>query len=738
MGRTAITVIVAFFAQLSIAQTSPPAPLWTDACDYPVPIPTEQQDNIDRLLEAEVVLVQKARLTATGNLYFVNAPETFTDYYIPHEDGVPTIYPLCSDSVFYGEFQMAQNGNGRSGFLVAPDIVVTAPHVNNFNPANYYIVFGWNRGAYGSTCSTGGMNQFIPKENVYEVAASPDIVNVLPAADFTAFRIDTTGHSPRRYLRLRSSGIPSADDDIAIAGHPFLMPTKLEYGVTFEGLVGPGGGGVNPLTPMFRNFHVEQGNSGSPIYNVSKGIIEAGVRGASDRGVSLDTTGQCPASFYIDGRTLADEYDGNHSEPPPQALNVGPVQVLEAAIRTSLPQPRLAPLQDTTYVLPVGGTTEPTSSTYTLTAPSSGSTTYVSASLSVTPPGEPALLSAGSGVPYFGGLSANQSVSMTVNAYVPTNLACGTYDRYLEVGAGDYLDRVRHRFEVGLKEAAVEPDEGWVVNDLGAPYAQSKVYTLRNVRPTATHVMVSQDGTLPDSNLILVNGSTGSASFDLGPQGSATDTATFTLTIDATVANAKPMDTVFHGRVAIYNQPFTCSATDYIYRDVTFKRGEQKFSSAQGPTFMPKPTGGNTFGNPVRFDFDLSNEGLFCTSDLNVDVGFIPLGGIGRDEAPQYVKIQVTSPTGRTGVIWDRQPDPHGSYDIGEVVDGFGPDFSQLFHLDDSVSPPLGPKMLSYWNGARLNGHWYIDVSTSATNDMGVGPARIDLHRSSGCIGGGT
>jgi hypothetical protein len=743
MKRCSFAVVAVLFSNLAAGQTTTPAPTWTDACNYPTPIPTEQQDNVDRLLEAEAVLINRGDLTPYANQFFVNNPVAFTEYYVPHEaPQPPDIYPLCSDSVFYNEFQMAQNGNGRTGFLVAPDMVVTAPHSSSFNPADYYVVFGWNRGARGSTCTTGGMNQFIPNNDVYEITSSNDFVYVLGSyADFMAFRINTAGHTPRRYLRLRTSGTASTDDEIAIAGHPFLMPTKFQYGVSFVGLSGTTYSDVDPLAPLFSGFYLDLGNSGSPVYNVTKGVVEEVIRGPHDpldKGVSLDTYGSCNASFYSGGgRTLADDFDGLHATPHPDILNVGPVQTLEAQIRPSLPQSRIDPLQDTTYVLPVGGTATPASSTYTFSAPHVGGTTYVSASLAATPAGEPDLLTAGAGVPYFGGLSTDQSVSFTVNAYVPSNAVCGTYDRFLEIGAGDYLDRIRHRFEIGLKEEKVEPEDDWVVHDLGAPYAQSRVYTLRNVRPTATHVMVSRDTTLPDSTMILINGLTSSFGVDLGPQGSPTDTATFTLTIDSTIANSKPMDVDVQGRVAIYNQPFNCSATGYIYRNVTFRRGEQKFVSPQPLTLMPKPVGGNTFGTPVRFDVDLSNDGAFCTSDLNVDVGFYSIGAIGRDTAPQYVKIQVTSPSGRTGVIWDRQANPGGNnYDVNEVVDGFT-GISQLFHLDDALSPPLGPQMLSYWNGARLKGHWYIDVSTSTTNDMVVGPVRIDLHRSALCNGGG-
>jgi hypothetical protein len=733
--RPVLFAIGMIVGQWALAQGSPP--LFTDVCSMPPVVPAELQDNLDRLTEATAVLIQSGNLRDDGDHYTIVSSQHFTEL-----DDLDSPVQLClEDSLFHGEQQMASIRNGRTAFLVAPNIMVTAPHSSEFAPENYKAVFGWHRGLYGQSCVTGDLPLTIPKENVYTPVTVPAPVVTTVYGDMMAFYIDTANRPSRRYLRLRNSGVASKDDIFAAEGAAELLPLKLQYALKFEGLAQDLGFLPNDVgTPVFGYTVLMDGVSGSPIYDLSKGVVETVMSYGAPPGYSLDSYGECDASDYANGiRTLANQYDGQHDVSAPEPTNSASVSRLESLIRDNLPQPRLAPLQDTTYVLDVGATLGSQSSTYTLTAAHNATgTTYYSASVAAAPSGEPQLLFPGTGVPSFAGLTADQSANLTVTAQVPNNVPCGTYDRYLEVGAGEYLDRVRHRFEIGLKEFAVTPAEDWIVNDLGSPYAQTKTYTLTNTRPTATHVLVGPDGTIPDSNLILVNGLPATAAFDLGPMHSATDSATFTLSLNTNIANSKPIDQTFTGRVAIYNQPFACSANYYVYRNVTFKRGEQKFVSNTAPATLPSPTGGNTYGTPVRFDFDLSNEAVLCASDINVDLGFLPIGRIQRDQAMPYLKIQLTSPSGKTGVIWDRQGDPHEAYDGSDIFDGFGGQLLPLFHLDDSVSPPLGPKLLSYWTGAGIKGHWYIDISSTTSSQILAGPIRIDLHRATGCIGGGT
>jgi hypothetical protein len=86
-------------------------------------------------------------------------------------------------------------------------------------------------------------------------------------------------------------------------------------------------------------------------------------------------------------------------------------------------------------------------------------------------------------------------------------------------------------------------------------------------------------------------------------------------------------------------------------------------------------------------------------------------------------------PSGKTEVLWEQNAYPGGAYGI---TDPF-PYFTPFLHLDDQASPPLGPKLLAYFNKQSLSGHWYVDVRTSGRYDL-VGPVRLDFTARSICF----
>src|SRR5690348_16831424 len=56
--------------------------------------------------------------------------------------------PVCSDSMFYMIDHVPGN-SGRTGFLIAPNLVMTAPHNNDFDYLGRLVVFRPMTGTYG-------------------------------------------------------------------------------------------------------------------------------------------------------------------------------------------------------------------------------------------------------------------------------------------------------------------------------------------------------------------------------------------------------------------------------------------------------------------------------------------------------------------------------------------------------------------------------------------------------------
>lgn len=706
---------------------------WADACDYPVNIPSELVPAVDRLLSSEGLLINKLRMSGPLNGYYQLNDLTFFDHLTAFTfQGVPVYTPLCEDSIFYGETAVASVGSGRSGFLIAPNIFVTAPHGPNFDPSNYHIVFGLNSGDYDTQCDTT-VDEFIPESDVYHILPGTTPINTLPiqglGPDYMAFFLDrpVTG---AQWLRLRSSGQPSKDDVLSIVGHPEMLYSKFEYGVTYEGEYGAGDPAIDPATPLFFNYHIHQASSGSAVYNLTKNVVESVVRGSHVDGLSVDDFGACSEAFYENGgRTFADQYDGQpHTDPTlhPDILNTGKVEVLAVATYTSefhTSEVRVSPLEDVTYVLPIGGTASPATTTYTVSAPPNGQVTSANVHLVSPPAGEPRLLLWGPIDPngyYTIPLDSGESFQLPpIQAQVPPTLGCGIYDRYFEVTSGEFTDHIRHRFEVGMKEIAVEPVEDWTDNDIGPPFTQTKTYTVRNVRPSPTTVWVYAGGPLPAS-MITINGNDDLVSVNLGAAGSATDSATFEIGISPDIATVTDPGIVYDMYIAFANADYECAAQDIPQRALHFKRGQRVYESEDDLAFIPAVGPWVALGSPVLFDIDLTQAPDVCAGDINLDVGFYTILG-GAMGQSNRAHIKLIAPDGTSGILWNSNTDPGGAYDVlesGSVV--------EYLHLDDELTPPLGPQMLSAFDGEGIKGHWTVELRSSSAQYL-AGLPRLDV-----------
>jgi hypothetical protein len=159
-----------------------------------------------------------------------------------------------------------------SGFLIAPDLIVTAGHcveVENFCE-NYRWVFDFKT---DKETQTAGFD--IKEEDIYKCkkVVSNALINVL-GLDYGVIQLDrqVTGREP---LEIRNDQEIDEKQEILVIGNPSGLPTKVAAGANVR----------NTNHPSFfsSNLDTFQGNSGSAVFNAQTGVVEGIlVRGEED------------------------------------------------------------------------------------------------------------------------------------------------------------------------------------------------------------------------------------------------------------------------------------------------------------------------------------------------------------------------------------------------------------------------------------------------------------------------
>jgi V8-like Glu-specific endopeptidase len=163
-----------------------------------------------------------------------------------------------------------QNAIGRcSGFLVGPDLLVTAGHcvVNDYHCSQYSWVFD-----YRSDEIADGE---IEKSKVYK--CKKILVQALDSAaksDYALIQLDRAV-SDRRPLSFRTKGKVATGTGLVVIGHPSGLPTKISAGATVK---------ENTHNQFFKaDLDTFGGNSGSAVFDTKTGSVEGIlVRGAKD------------------------------------------------------------------------------------------------------------------------------------------------------------------------------------------------------------------------------------------------------------------------------------------------------------------------------------------------------------------------------------------------------------------------------------------------------------------------
>lgn len=683
----------------------------------------------------ELRLINATALMVANDPAFIQYNASTNTYSITNEAFVTSGgVSICQGSPFYGEPHI--NGNaGRTGFLIAPDKIMTAAHASpaNFTPNHWLIVFRSSKTSGEDAGCTNFTWENIPAANVYYPnGAVANTHDEIPEGkyDYAVIQLNRPV-TDRRPLRVRRSGGGRSGDLLVAVGYPNRGGEKIDTnGVLVLKDAPPG---TRPFDSNFQlriwysgndalyNIHGLDGSSGSPIYNVDDDVVESAI----SYGYSSDIPAPVSGCTSVVQTNFIGDTNGRladvQSEIPRSEVLVRPMDYIE-------------------HILPLNPPAAVFSNHYSIESARPNGGELVNVGAIIGPSGDPSKYPVVASTMTSGGrLVPVSGLQFDISADASSVASCGIYDYELNVKdvTNDFNNVIRRRFEIGMKAFSLEPSDAWELKKLGLPYEDARTYTVRNVRPTATHVMVSTYAGYPFKDFLRVNGG-GLVSLDLGPAGSSTDSATVVVSINQTAADGLPMNVVHQGRIVFYHQPFNCAVpwqSSYVNRDVSFLKGQQLVESQTEPDLLPIPASGG-YGSPLRFEIDLSgmNSGP-CVKDLNVTIG-LPSPALTLGDAAQTLKLVLVSPSGMTRTLWNGNQVPGQNYIVTIYDETLG--YLESLYLDDQIAPPLGGSLLSAFSGRPISGKWFLDASTSSASGLvGAGPARIEFARADNCLDAG-
>lgn len=220
--------------------------------------------------DATVSLVPLGDLSANGDDTF-SLPST--TYAVRHFQDYG--WPLCEDEPFRDQPAPAV----CSGFLVAPDLVVTTGHCveDTAECANTAFIFGFVMADADTPTLTVDASQ------VYfgaEIVARRQEVD----SDWALIRLDrpVMDHVP---LDLRRTGNVADQQDLFVVGHPLGLPRKYAGGAVVQD--------NTPTSYFAANLDTYMGSSGSPVINIQTGLVEGLLFGGN---VDFVRDGDCERS----------------------------------------------------------------------------------------------------------------------------------------------------------------------------------------------------------------------------------------------------------------------------------------------------------------------------------------------------------------------------------------------------------------------------------------------------------
>ncbi|MBT3235442.1 MAG: trypsin-like peptidase domain-containing protein [Bdellovibrionales bacterium] len=196
---------------------------------------------------------------------------------------------ICSDSRFASEpaFGLC------SGFLIAPDLLVTAGHcIASMSACQSNMwVFDYRIDMIGNNGSS-----YILRENIYscvEIVAHK--IDIGKGIDYSVIRLDRPTNRPA--LKFRREGQIAKGENLVVIGHPSGVPTKIAGNAQVR----------TDDNPYFfkANLDTFGGNSGSAVFNLESQEVE-GVLVRGERDYIYDRSKKC----YVVNNCLDDGCDG--------------------------------------------------------------------------------------------------------------------------------------------------------------------------------------------------------------------------------------------------------------------------------------------------------------------------------------------------------------------------------------------------------------------------------------------
>ncbi|MBT3236785.1 MAG: trypsin-like peptidase domain-containing protein [Bdellovibrionales bacterium] len=172
---------------------------------------------------------------------------------------------FCSDVPY-----LDQNSVGIcTGFLIAPDILVTAGHCmerENSCQQNRW-VFDYNQQFLVN-------HDVIPNSNVYSCTILDQVLDKQTGLDYAVVRLSRSVED-RQPLKIRPSGQLRSGIPLVVIGHPSGLPSKISDGSHVRS--------SDQKVYFTANMDTFGGNSGSPVINRNSGEVEGIlVRGEED------------------------------------------------------------------------------------------------------------------------------------------------------------------------------------------------------------------------------------------------------------------------------------------------------------------------------------------------------------------------------------------------------------------------------------------------------------------------
>jgi V8-like Glu-specific endopeptidase len=212
------------------------------------------------LANATAALIDDINVTSAGGTYSIRPIfSTFDDV----ETATSSNRPLCP-----GVFSAGQARRARcTAFLIGPNLFATAGHCMNCRADGVcevpyrMVVFNFDT----AHTDAGGIIT-VPETDVYVVDGTPVGIDNFTTTDWAVFRVNrlVKGHTP---LTPQLSGVGTSRGELAIAGHPDMVPLKLAR----DGWVKVD----SPLDKItfFTSLDAFAGNSGSPVVDFTTGVV---------------------------------------------------------------------------------------------------------------------------------------------------------------------------------------------------------------------------------------------------------------------------------------------------------------------------------------------------------------------------------------------------------------------------------------------------------------------------------